>query len=180
MANPRAGGRKSKLTPETQKQIVQAIMLGCSNEQAAAAADVAERTFYQWIQLGEKRPGSKYAQFAQAVKAAAPKALVNWLAVIEKAMRGVVENKVTRKYDKQGNLVEETSTPMMLQAPQWTAAAWKAERLHPERFRALPSTHITASAEARADAVRAIVEVKSDDELRARLVELREKQDGDK
>lgn len=174
----RSRGRRSKLTEATQKQIVQAIMLGCSNEQAAQYAGITESCFYKWLRKGEDAPGSIYGQFVQAVKAAAPKALVSWLAVIERAMKGVVEHKVTKKFDKEGNLIEETSTPMMLQAPQWTAAAWKAERLYPERFRAVPTTQVNATAEATVDGkLKAVVEVKSDDDLKARLVELRKVQE---
>ena len=48
------GGRPSKLTPEVQEKIVTAIRAGNYAQVAAVYAGIGERTFYRWMERGEK------------------------------------------------------------------------------------------------------------------------------
>jgi transposase len=70
-------GKPSKLTPEVQKRIVDAIQLGSTYELAAQYGGIVYETFRVWM--------DKYPAFSAAVKEAEGKAAVQWLAKIEKA-----------------------------------------------------------------------------------------------
>lgn len=115
-------GRPSKLTPETQARIVQAIEVGATYELAAQFGGVCYDTFNNWMRRGEAeqarrdnprvQEGTKvwddeqpYLQFFEAVKSAEGKAAIKWLALIDKAA-----------------------------SDSWQAAAWKLERRYPETF----------------------------------------------
>lgn len=77
-------GRKTLLTPELQQAICDNITAGLNQEDAAEYAGVPLRTFYNWLQRGEREekrlaqsPGAKpqpreaiFLQFWQAVKKA--------------------------------------------------------------------------------------------------------------
>lgn len=90
--------RKSKLTPEVQERIVQAISMGATYELASQFGGIHYDTFNEWM---KGKP-----DFSEAVKAAEGRAVVGWLAKIEKAA-------------SDGN---------------WQAAAWKLERRYPENY----------------------------------------------
>ena len=79
-------GRKTKLNAKVQSKIVSAIKAGNYACVAAAYAGIGERTFYEWLERGRTRPGSIYAQFAQAVKDAESEAEVRAVAMVQKAM----------------------------------------------------------------------------------------------
>lgn len=98
-------GRKTKLTPEVQAAIVQALGVGATREHAYQYAGISHETFYNWMEKGEagKPP---YVEFFDAVKNTEAKAVVGWLAHIETAAR----------------------------AGNWQAAAWKLERRYPKMF----------------------------------------------
>jgi transposase len=60
-------GRPTKLTPEVQARILEALEAGSSQEGAANYAGIGRETFYSWMRrggLGE----SPYADFADAVQ----------------------------------------------------------------------------------------------------------------
>lgn len=98
-------GRPSKLTPETQAHIVQAIEVGATYELAAQYGGVAYNTFNEWMKKGDAAKSGRYREFYEAVKSAEGKAAIKWLALIDKAA---------------------TDT--------WQAAAWKLERRYPNTF----------------------------------------------
>ena len=98
-------GRPSKLTPETQARIVQAIEVGATYELAAQFGGIAYNTFNEWMKKGEAAKSGRFLDFYEAVKAAEGKAAIKWLALIDKAA-----------------------------AETWQAAAWKLERRYPETF----------------------------------------------
>jgi hypothetical protein len=79
-------GRPSKLTPEVQGKIVTAIRAGNYAQVAAVYAGITERTYYRWMELGERARGGRYLQFFQAVKAAEGEAEVRAVAIIQKKM----------------------------------------------------------------------------------------------
>ncbi len=112
--------RPTKLTSEVTKRICDAIQLGATYEHAAQYGGVTYRAMRNWVQRGENEierrdnprvvEGTQkwnteepFVQFFQDIKDAEAKAVIGWLAKIEKAAN------------------EGT----------WQAAAWKAERRYP-------------------------------------------------
>lgn len=98
-------GRKSKLTPETQERLVQAISVGSTYEHACLYAGIDYSTFAAWMASaadGDKR----FIEFSEAIKQAEGRALVKWQALIDKAA----------------------------QEGTWQAAAWKLERRYPQDY----------------------------------------------
>lgn len=87
--------RPTKLTPDVQQRICDAVGIGATYEHAAAYGGVAYETFNGWRK--------RYVQFSEALKAAEGRAVVGWLAKIEKAASDGT----------------------------WQAAAWKLERRYP-------------------------------------------------
>lgn len=111
--------RPSKLTPETQKKIVDAIKMGATYELAAQYGGIHYDTFNNWMKRGvaeiehRDKPRTKeheeetpYIEFFEAIKQAEGDAAVLWLAKIEKSAT-------------EGN---------------WQAAAWKLERRYPDTY----------------------------------------------
>jgi hypothetical protein len=74
-----AKGRPTKLTPETQKKITDALQLGATYEHACNYAGIAYNTFNEWM---KHKP-----DFNEIVKEAEGKATVGWLARIEQAAK---------------------------------------------------------------------------------------------
>lgn len=114
--------RPTKLTPDTQAKIEQAIKLGATYELAAQYAGIHYDTFNNWRKRGEaelkRREGNvkadtklwnqeqPFVELYEAVKKAEGLAVVGWLAKIEAAAND-------------GN---------------WQAAAWKLERRYPSDY----------------------------------------------
>lgn len=101
-------GRKTKLTPETQEKICLAIRCGSYVETAAAHAGVSKQTLYTWLRKGERTPRNKtsiYKRFHAAVHRA--------LATCE---------------------VKCVSTIVSASRKNWQAAAWRLERMDPDRW----------------------------------------------
>jgi hypothetical protein len=73
--------RPSKLTPEVQAAIVQAIGLGASYKDAAAVAGISYETFNEWRSNGK----GKYLQFSEAIEHEQSAAVLRHLAVINNA-----------------------------------------------------------------------------------------------
>lgn len=63
-------GRISKLTPEVQKRICDAIRAGSFRGQAAKLAGVDRATFFRWMALGREEESGIHRDFSDAVKAA--------------------------------------------------------------------------------------------------------------
>lgn len=104
MAPKKKAGRPSTFTPAIQEQIVSLIRVGNYSQVAAQAAGIPERTFYSWLERGEKETGTQYAVFLQAVKSAEATAEVEAVATIKG------------------------------REPAWQAAAWYLERKHWQRW----------------------------------------------
>lgn len=99
-------GRPTKLTPETQKRIVDGIRMGATYELAAQYGGVSYDTFNNWIKAGVDAKSGSYFEFFNAVKRAEGEAAIGWLAKIEKAAND----------------------------GEWQAAAWKLERRYPQNY----------------------------------------------
>ena len=95
-------GRRSKLTPTTQKAIIDGLTLGMTRKLASQSAGIHEATFYNWMRAGEVGASPAKRQFFEAVKEAEAVCAQRMLASIQLA---------AKKRD-------------------WKAAAWLLERRH--------------------------------------------------
>jgi len=106
-------GRKTKLTEERFKQIVNLVKVGNFASVAASAAGISEATYYGWLKRGreegealkEGESGSIFFEFLEAIKKAEGQAEARSIMRIQTASE---EN--------------------------WTAAAWYLERKYPDRW----------------------------------------------
>lgn len=98
--------KRSKLTPQRQKRICDAIRKGLHLDRAARLGGINPRTFYKWLERGENEGSGPYFNFLQAVREAEAKAEEYLLGLIQGAAEG----------------------------GSWQAAAWILERRHPERW----------------------------------------------
>lgn len=123
-------GRPTKLTPEIQERICQAIRTGNTRKDAAAYAGVSERAMAYWQARGRRRKKGRYFQFLQALQKADADAICRNVAVIQKATQGgtVVSRKTITRKDGSVEVSETFSEP------QWTAAAWWLERRRPDDY----------------------------------------------
>lgn len=99
-------GRKTKLTPERQTKILNAIRAGAYMETAAAAAGVNKETLYAWLKRGNVEPDSIYSAFVEAVHEAQASAELRDVLTLSKAAAD----------------------------GDWRAAAWRLERKFPKRW----------------------------------------------
>ena len=102
----RASGRPTKLTPEVQAKICEAIRAGNYIETAAAFAGIRKSTLYDWLRRGQRASHGLYRSFSEAVEKAQADTEARDVALIAKAAA-------------EGN---------------WKAAAWRLERKFPERW----------------------------------------------
>jgi len=113
--------RPTKLTPDTQKRICDALRIGATFELAAQYGGVSYEAFNNWRNRGAAEldrmeraikhtdplpDEAMYVQFLQATKAAEAESAIGWLAKIEKAASD----------------------------GSWQAAAWKLERRYPNDY----------------------------------------------
>lgn len=151
---PRASrGRPSKLTAEVIEILATSLERGDSLEGASAAAGISRSTLSNWLRRGARAleelcpidPANSadkealshealYAELFGRVRLALARAEAENLRVIEEAGRGGARiTETVRVVDKDGAVVKETTTTK--QAPaQWKAAAWRLERLYPDKY----------------------------------------------
>jgi hypothetical protein len=110
-------GRPSKLTPETQARILEAVELGATWERAADAAGVGASTLGLWRRRGEAGD-APYSSFIAALKAAES-------AGIERALRSIRSAAA---------------------AGAWQASAWLLERRYPADYGRRSEVAVQASA----------------------------------
>lgn len=127
------GGRRPKLTPETQKAILDRVSSGVPFKYAATAAGVTYATLASWLAKGRKNH-PRYTEFLDAFKKAEAAAIARNVAVIQKASQGgtIVERVTTTTTKKDGTTTVKTTEK--LAPPQWTAGAWWLERRYPDHF----------------------------------------------
>ena len=97
--------RPTKLTPDVEKRITDAIRVGSTYTLAAQYGGVSYDAFNDWMNRGQQARSGKFYQFYHNVKKAEADGAMKWLAVIDKAS-----------------------------AEQWQAAAWKLERRYPQDY----------------------------------------------
>jgi transposase len=113
-------GRPTKLTPQVQARIVQAIVGGNDITVAAAYAGIGKATFYLWLERGRKEMTRLEASpFARPRASETP--FVDFIDAIEKAQADAETRNVA--------LIAKAA-----QEGTWTAAAWWLERKYPERW----------------------------------------------
>jgi transposase-like protein len=96
--------RPTKLTPEVEAALLDAIDAGVSYALAARSAGIAESTLDTWRRRGERLPSSPHGAFLTRLKRAEALAAVRWC----RRLDGLPTN--------------------------WQAMAWKLERRHPDDF----------------------------------------------
>ena len=78
-------GRPTKLTPETQKRIIDALKIGATRLDAALSAGVSYESFNEWEVKGRQARSGVYWQFWQAVMQAEGEARLRYTSVIARA-----------------------------------------------------------------------------------------------
>jgi hypothetical protein len=96
-------GRRSKLTPERQARICEALRAGNTKAAAAAYGGIDISTYHRWVERGEAASSGAYRDFCDAVKEAEAACEIRNVALIQKAAQ-----------------------------EHWTAAAWWLERRKPD------------------------------------------------
>lgn len=84
---PKPVGRKPKLNAQTQEKICQAIRGGNYAVVAARYAGISTKTYYAWLERGEREPNSIYGEFLHAIKDAESTAEVQAVAEVRLAGR---------------------------------------------------------------------------------------------
>lgn len=77
--------RPSKLTPETQAVIIEAILYGSTYRDAAESAGVDYNTFNEWRKKGEDAKSGQYHEFNEAVTVANATCARNMVRIIQSA-----------------------------------------------------------------------------------------------
>lgn len=122
-----SGGRPTKLTPETQQTIAQAIRANAYPETAAALAGIDRDSFYEWLKRGVREESGPYREFSDTIKKALAVGQMRDLAVIDKAANGYDVQK-TRVVDGPDGKITTVETYREF---AWQAAAWRLERRFP-------------------------------------------------
>jgi transposase len=79
-------GRPSKLTPEVQARIIEALRAGNYQDTAAAYAGVSRTAFYRWMEQGAQPDAAQpYKDFRDAVEKARAESEVRNVALIQRA-----------------------------------------------------------------------------------------------
>lgn len=122
-------GRPSKLTPERQKKLVDAIRAGNYYETACTYAGIEYQTFRNWMVAGEQASRGKYFDFFEAITRAESEAEARAVALWQKAMpedwraaQMFLERRHPDRWGKQDKLRTEVSGTV-----NWVALAQAAQ-----------------------------------------------------
>ena len=136
---PKKTGRPCKLTDELQQRIIDAMHHGAYIETASAYAGINKETLYRWLKLGARARDvgkkSKFTAFSNAIERAMADCELRDLETIGLFARGLpveVHHEKTT-VDAHGHTSTETKVERRIER-HWTAAAWRLERKHPERW----------------------------------------------
>ena len=147
-------GRPTKLTPEIQQRLVEALRAGNTREAAAAYAGISRSTFYNWLERGRNPRMTKknrvfkadkgFLDFLDIVTRAENQAEVRCVAVLQKAAHGWPVKKTTTKTDKK--IIGKTEdghpiygTEVSTTVAEYTEYDWRAalewlQRRYPKRW----------------------------------------------
>jgi len=167
-------GRPSKFDPDKGQKVIRLLTIGATLHEAARTVGVHYETVLNWRKKGASQKRGQFREFFEGVERALEAAKVNSMAAIEQAIRGARGTRV--KKDKDGNVVEEEE--FWLLPPQWTAAAWRLERLDPQRWgRQVPLAQVNVQQNNMAvtNQIALGAQQMTREEIRARLVELQQK-----
>jgi hypothetical protein len=120
-------GRKTKLTPELQKQLVEILQVGSTVRDACALVGITESIFYLWMAIGEgessgkphksqpryKADRQRYLEFFEAIRKAQSHMRNEMIAIVVAAAKGNARKK---------------------QKPDTGAAMWLLERSDPNNW----------------------------------------------
>ena len=124
--------RPSKLTPETQTTICNAVEAGTPLKYAAVYAGVGESTIYSWMSKANgPKPAAHFVEFKEAVQRAQARSVTRLVAIIMRAADS-----------------------------DWRAASWLLERRAPEHFITAEKAADLEAARARAEVTKAEAEGK--------------------
>ena len=135
-------GRKSKYTPELQKQITDVLASGATIRDACAHVGISEKTYFEWMNSPSK------GEFREATTYAQQQARLSAVLAIKQAVRGVQQTSHTTEsftetrtrlnkagevvpYDYQRTATKQTVTNL---APDWRAAVEYLKRRDPEHW----------------------------------------------
>lgn len=145
---PKRIGRPSRLTPDIEKALIDALKGGVPLKYAAQYAGIGYRTVGRWMVRGEEAdlahdagepvPSEEvpYWRFWQAVQDARSASVVRNVALIQKAAQGgyVRKERIRRYRDPDtGQMVTETDREYA--DVQWRAAQWYLQQAFPAEFR---------------------------------------------
>jgi transposase len=118
-------GRPSKLTPEVQERICQAIRAGNYYEAACAYAGIGYSTFRAWMIKGEKAKSGKYREFMEAVTRAEHEAEARMVALWQKhmpedyrAIRDFLERRYPERWGKRVDIKQDIKQEVQGQVTQ--------------------------------------------------------------
>ncbi len=111
--------RKTKLTPELQRDILQVLEAGATIKDACHFVGISEVTYFNWINRGEEAKSGIYFEFLKSAQKAIASGSVDAVAIIRMAAK-----------------------------EQWQAAAWFLERKNPQEWARRTKVEIDISKEA--------------------------------
>jgi len=111
-------GRPSKLTPESQTRLLDAIRAGNHYEPACRYAGIGYSTFRTWMIKGEEQRSGQFREFLEAVKQAEAEAEMSMVAVWQKeavdnwqAARDFLERRFPERWGRKDRVSAELSGP---------------------------------------------------------------------
>jgi len=109
------------LTPEIEKKILDAIRIGNYYEAACAYAGINIRTFYRWMEKGEKAKSGEFCQFCHAVKQAEGDAeariVAQWTSKTPedwRAAQAFLEHRYPERWGKRIKIAGDQDAPLIL------------------------------------------------------------------
>jgi len=123
--------RRSLLTPERQKIIVDYLADGGYVRHACQRAGICEDTYLNWMRRGEKEGKGKFFRFFEACTHACTEAIRKNVKIVEAGAgpRKVKTKRTIRKADGTVEVVEIEAVEI-----DWRAAAWWLERRCPKEW----------------------------------------------
>lgn len=120
------GGAPSKLTPERQAKVVEALKAGLYRKDAAAWAGVSYDSMRNWMNRGQAARSGRFRDFFLAVVETEEKTKMLLTLSVLTAARGTPSQTITRP--------DGTRVTTHGKKADWKAAAWMLSRKYPEEW----------------------------------------------